>query len=298
MDPLSEVLSLFKLTNYVSGGFEVAAGTGLQFPHFKGIKCFLTISGPCWLTVDGVEEPVLLQQGDCYLLPGGLPFCLATDLSGPKFDFNAESERSANEPLLFQAGGGAFFLGGQFVLTGEHSEFLLSSMPPLVHIRRASSKELLRWSLECLRDELCDPQPGAYVVAQQLAYLMLVQALRQHVQQRAGQEVGWLFALSDPQLRAAITCMHRKPGHPWTLQELATSAGMSRTVFAQRFSSNVGVTAMEYLSRWRMLLAGDRLRNTDETVSNISSSFGYKTDSAFGRAFRKFWGCSPREHRR
>src|SRR2546430_10256178 len=73
---------------------------------------------------------------------------------------------------------------------------------------------------------------------------------------------------------------------------------MSRTVFAQKFKKRVGMTSMEYLTRWRMLLAGDRLKSSDDSVSAISSSLGYETESAFGRAFRRVWGCSPREHRR
>jgi AraC-like DNA-binding protein len=73
---------------------------------------------------------------------------------------------------------------------------------------------------------------------------------------------------------------------------------MSRTVFAQKFKKRVGMTSMEYLTRWRMLLAGDRLKSSDDSVSAISLALGYETESAFGRAFRRFWGCSPREYRR
>jgi AraC-like DNA-binding protein len=92
--------------------------------------------------------------------------------------------------------------------------------------------------------------------------------------------------------------MHDEPGHPWTIQELAARAGMSRTVFAQRFKERVGTTSMEYLTRWRMLLAGDRLRTSDEPVSRIAWSMGYETESAFGKAFRRVLGCTPTEHRR
>jgi len=127
---------------------------------------------------------------------------------------------------------------------------------------------------------------------------MLVQALRLHLQEEAGRGVGWLFALADPQIRVAIKCMHDDPGHPWTLQELAERLCMSRTVFAQKFKKRVGMTSMEYLTRWRMLLAGDRLKRSDESLSEICSSLGYEAESAFGRAFRRVWGCSPREHRR
>jgi AraC-like DNA-binding protein len=96
----------------------------------------------------------------------------------------------------------------------------------------------------------------------------------------------------------AITAMHRDPGYPWTLQSLAERVGMSRSVFALRFRKTVGATPMEYLTRWRMILAADRLKNSDEGLSAISQSLGYESESAFGRAFRRVTGCSPRQYTR
>jgi AraC-like DNA-binding protein len=151
----------------------------------------------------------------------------------------------------------------------------------------------MRWSLERMKEELRDPQPGGSLIAQQLAYVMLVQAFRLHLADGVRGGVGWLFALADKQMSAAITCMHDDPGHPWTLQKLAERAGMSRSVFALRFKETVGVTPMEYLTRWRMLLAGDRLENTGDSISAIALSLGYESESAFGKAFRRAW---PRLH--
>ena len=68
--------------------------------------------------------------------------------------------------------------------------------------------------------------------------------------------------------------MHDRPGHPWTLEDLASRACMSRTVFAQKFRQKVGMTPMEYLTRWRMLLAGDRLKSSEGSVQAICSSLG------------------------
>ena len=299
MDPLSEVLSLLKLKSYLSGGFRVDDEVGFEFQRYQGIKCYSVSSGSCWLSVEDVSDAVLIKEGDCVLLPRGLPFRLATDLSLPHVRF--AYERAALKPgdeVLSESGRGCSILGGHFLLTGRHSDVLLESLPSIVHLRSELDRETLRWSLDRMRRELRDPQPGESLIAQQLAYMMLVQALRLHLQEEAGRGVGWLFALADPQIRVAIKCMHDDPGHPWTLQELAERLCMSRTVFAQKFKRRVGMTSMEYLPRWRMLLAGDRLKRSDESLSEICSSLGYEAESAFGRAFRRVWGCSPREHRR
>jgi AraC-like DNA-binding protein len=156
----------------------------------------------------------------------------------------------------------------------------------------------MRWSLERMKEELRDPQPGGTLIAQQLAYMMLVQALRLHLAEGAKGGVGWLFALADKQMSEAMTCMHDDPGRPWTLQTLAERVGMSRSVFALRFKAKVGATPMEYLTRWRMLLAGERLRNPDDSICAIASSLGYESESAFGKAFRRVMGCSPRQYSR
>jgi AraC-like DNA-binding protein len=299
MDPLSEVLSLLKPQSYAAGGYEVHGDTAIQWPKHQGIKCYAIVSGQCWLSVEGVPDAVLLTAGDCFLLPRGLPFCLATDLSLTPVDFYTFlATRSMENTVSHKEGGGHYIVGGHFILTGSHADILLKSLPPIVHIQKESDKAAMRWSLERMKEELRDPQPGGSLIAQQLAYMMLVQALRLHLADGAAGGVGWLFALADKQMSAAITCMHDDPGHPWTLQKLAERVGMSRSIFALRFKEKVGATPMEYLARWRMLLAGDRLRNSDDPISVISSSLGYESESAFGKAFRRIMGCSPRQHSR
>jgi AraC-like DNA-binding protein len=299
MDPLSDVLSLLKPRSYVSGGFGVNGDMAIQWPKHPGIKCYAILSGQCWLSVEGVPDAVLLTAGDCFLLPRGLPFCLATDLSLTPVDFKTILlARQSGDTVFSNEDGGHYIVGGHFVLTGSHADILLKSLPPIVHIRKESDKAAMRWSLERMRDELRDPQPGGSLIAQQLAYMMLVQALRLHLADGANGRVGWLFALADKQMSAAITCMHDDPGHPWTLQKLAERVGMSRSIFALRFKETVGATPMEYLTRWRMLLAGDRLKNSDDSISVIASSLGYESESAFGKAFRRIMDCSPRQYSR
>jgi AraC-like DNA-binding protein len=193
-------------------------------------------------------------------------------------------------------GGGCFIVGGHFAFTGDHAGILLGVLPPIVHLRKESDKEAMRWSLERMRQELLEPQPGGSLVAQHLAHMMLVLALRLHLAEGLRGGVGWLFALADKQMGAAITSMHDNPAHRWTLQELAGRAGMSRSTFALRFKETVGASPMEYLTRWRMLLAGDKLANSSDPISVIAVSLGYESESAFSTAFKRVMGCSPRQY--
>jgi AraC-like DNA-binding protein len=242
---------------------------------------------------------VLLHAGDCFLLPRGFPFRLATDLSlepVPYTDATLQRCMKGEAPGVTE--GARYIAGGHFALTGSHVEMLLHSLPPIVHIRRESDKAAMRWSLERMREELGNPQPGSSLITQQLAYSMLIQALRLHLTDAASAGCGWLSALSDKHTSIAIASMHNAPAYPWTLQSLAERVGMSRSVFALHFRETVGATPMEYLTRWRMLLAADRLKNSSDGLSTIAQSLGYESESAFGKAFRRVMGCSPRQYAR
>jgi AraC-like DNA-binding protein len=196
-------------------------------------------------------------------------------------------------------GGGDFFLiGSRFALSSNHAGILLGMLPPIVHIRKESDQAALRWSVERMMQELRERQPGGFLVAQHLAHMMLVQALRLHLAEGASGGVGWFFALADKQMGAAINAMHGDPAHGWTLQALAECAGISRSSFALKFKETVGASPMEYLTRWRMLLAGDRLVNSSDPISVIALSLGYESESAFSTAFKRVMGCSPRQYGR
>jgi AraC-like DNA-binding protein len=299
MDPLSDVLSLLKLRSYVSGGFDAGGKWSIQFPQHEGIKCYAVVSGQCWLLVEGVPGAVRLKTGDCFLLPRGRPFRLASDLTLTPIDALTLFPVRPNGGIVSYNGGGDYFgVGGHFALTGQHAGILLGMLPPIVHIQKESDKAALRWSLERMRQELREPQPGGFLVAQHLATMMLVQALRLHLAEGLKGGVGWLFALADKQMSAAISSMHDDPARRWTLQELAERAGMSRSTFALKFKETVGKSPMDYLTRWRMLLAGDRLTTSSDPNSVIALSLGYESESAFSTAFKRTMGCSPRQYSR
>jgi AraC-like DNA-binding protein len=299
MDPLSGVLSLLKPHNTMCSGFDVGGDWSIQFPQHEGIKCYALVSGQCWLAVEEVPDAVPLKAGDCFLLPLGRPFRLASDLALTPVDFKSMHGKRQNGGIsTWNGGGDVSGVGGYFGLAGNHAGILLGMLPPIVHIEKESDKAALRWSIERMMQELREPQPGSFLVLQHLAQMMLVQALRAHLAEGLSGGVGWLFALADEQIGPAINALHGDPAHPWTLQELAERVGMSRSGFAQKFKETVGATPIDYLTRWRMLLAGDRLANSTDPISVISLSLGYESESAFSTAFKRIMGCSPRQYSR
>jgi AraC-like DNA-binding protein len=299
MDPLSDVLSLLKPQSHVSAGFDAGGDWAIAFPGNIGIKCYAVVSGGCFLVVEGVEAPVRLAAGDCFLLPSGRAFRLASELTVQPVEAGTVfPPPRAGGVVTYNGGGDVFLVGSRFTLSGAHAEILMGMMPPIVHIKKESDQAALRWSVERMMQELREPQPGNFLVAQHLAHLMLIQALRMHMAEGLRGGVGWLFALADKQMGAAIGAIHADPARRWTLNALAAEAGMSRSSFALKFKQTVGTAPMDYLTRWRMLLAGDRLAHSGDSIAVIALSLGYESESAFSTAFKRVMGSAPRQYAR
>jgi AraC-like DNA-binding protein len=299
MDPLSDMLSLLRVRSYMSGGFDAGRDWSIQFDRHEGIKFYAVISGECWLSVDDVSDPVRVRSGDCFLLPRGRAFRMASDMSLMPLEGAIFFSTAQNGRINLYNGGGHFLsVCGHFALAGDHADILLGVLPPIVHICKESDKAMLRWCVDQMMHELREPRPGNSLMIEHLAHMMLVQALRLHMAEGPKGGPGFLAALADKQVSAAIECMHRDPARRWTVQSLAESAAMSRTAFTVKFKKMVGTSPMEYLTHWRMLLAADNLSGSGDPISVIASSLGYESESAFSTAFKRVMGCPPREYSR
>jgi AraC-like DNA-binding protein len=297
MDPLSDVLSLMQPRNYMSAGFDVGGDWSIRFPDQQAaIKTGAVVSGGCWLEVDG-DVPVRLAAGDSFVLPSGRTFRLARDLALPSVEARDVFVRPSNGAITVHKGGGdCLMVSSRFLLDGDNAALLLAMLPPVIHIRDQHGSAALRWAVERMMQELGTTRPGGILLLQHLAHQMLIEALRLHLAE--GQGGGWLHALADRQIGAAIAAMHTDPVRRWTVEGLAHHVGMSRSSFAERFRAKVGMAPMDYLIRWRMMLAGDRLRRAGARVADVAAGLGYESESAFSNAFRRIMGASPRAYAR
>jgi AraC-like DNA-binding protein len=295
MDPLSDILSLLKPVNYMSAGFDGGGDWAIDFPdQTDTIKCASIVQGGCWLTVQGVDTPLRLETGDCFILPRGQTFHLASNLEAdPATAQDVFGGAQYGGIVTWNGGGDVFIVSSRFSVSQKRFGMLLSLLPFIVHIRREANQGELRWLVERMMRELQTPSPGSLLSLQHLAHMILLQALRRHL---GHADSGLLKALADEKLNVAITAMHQNPAFNWTVQELADLTGMSRTVFAQKFKDAVGTAPIDYLIRWRMLLASDRLIRASEPISTIAYSLGYDSEGAFSTAFKRVMGHSPRQY--
>lgn len=298
MDPLSDVLSLLRIRNYHSATLCLGGDWAFTFPEREGIKFTAVVKGSCWLQVEGEQQPQRLHQGDCFLMTRGMPFSLYSDMSQPVMNSDGHFQTLAADELALHYGGNdTQLVGGRFDFSGVPTQLLLSSLPSLVHVQANEPQaSLLRWALERFTCELQHKRPGRSLMNEHLAHLMLVEVLRTHLATLESNGIGWFYGLADRHLSVTLSAMHADPSHRWSVQELAQLATMSRSAFALRFKQVVGTAPMEYLTYWRMLLASDRLKNSDDSVSTIAFSLGYESESAFSTAFKRVMSQSPRHY--
>jgi AraC-like DNA-binding protein len=136
-------------------------------------------------------------------------------------------------------------------------------------------------------------RPGSQEILARLSELLFVEVVREYIEKLPGEATGWLAALRDPSLARALAALHARPAHPWTAEALAKEACLSRSAFAERFGSTLGMPPISYVTQWRMLLAGQRLRESADTIAQIASSVGYESESTFSRAFAREMGLAP-----
>lgn len=259
--------------------------------------CFSIVQGRCWLMLDGRSDPVRLAEGDCVVLPNGRAFGLASDPGVPPEEFKVGLSRALPGGVSTVNGGGEFVLAGtRFTVEARHIDLLRGTLPEIVHLREKADQAALRWSVDRMMEEMRDEQPGSFLLTQQLAHMILLLAMRRHLAEASQDESGWFVALADKQVGAAITAMHADLKFRWTLDELAKRANMSRSRFAERFKAVAGETPIEYLTRWRILVATDELRTSGDPIAKIAAEVGYQSESAFSNAFKRLVGTSPRRY--
>lgn len=298
MDPLSAVLSMLQVGSTLSSRFEAHGRWAFRFPAYAShIKLGSVLAGRVQLQLPRVR-PVLLDEGDFYLLTNGQPFCSASVPAGPVQDAAPAYRDHRGPDGVVRWGdpkGGArvVLASGRFAFEGEVGELLLRHLPPLIHLRANDpGTRPLAGLLDLLRWETGDARPGAVIAKANLAALVLVQALRVYLQ-TTPQPQGWLAAMGDARIGAALSALHGDLAARWTVDRLAAVAGMSRTAFAVHFKRLTGSTPLDYLVQWRMTVARHALKHGDEGVARIAERVGYQSDTAFSAAFKRATGYSP-----
>jgi AraC-like DNA-binding protein len=202
--------------------------------------------------------------------------------------------RGAPKGLLFQAEPADAEFVCATVDTGGEANPIGRALPDLISVSLTQSPAL-RAVTDILLEEALAPRCGGGAVIDRLCEVVVIRLLRGAIE--AGQtQSGLLAGLAHPRLSLAIVAMHDNPERAWRLEDLAATAGMSRTHFATSFRSVVGVTPGDYLSGWRLTLA--RMEIAKGTpLKVVAGHVGFSGPAALSRAYARRYGVSPRQRR-
>jgi AraC-like DNA-binding protein len=182
---------------------------------------------------------------------------------------------------------------GVFQLRSNPLNPLLSALPRILKVKTAGPdvSPLLDHAVAMLGIEVAKG-PTSFVASRMLE-VFFAEAIRAYGKSAGAMASGWFKALDDPKIGAALAHLHGNPGAPWTVAALAQTIAMSPSRFAARFREVTGQSAMAYVSNWRMTIACQRLRSTDQHLAEIASAVGYQDVASFSRAFKALVGQSP-----
>jgi AraC-like DNA-binding protein len=298
-DRLGEALHHVRMSGAFYCRTELTAPWGLTLPPLPDYLWFHVVTHG-WLELDvSGEESVALQPGDLALVTHGAGHVLRSDAEAPApgiLELERE-ELSDRYEILRHGGGGAptRLMCGAVRFDHPTARNLVASLPELIRIDALSTgdTERMQSTLSLIASETARPRPGGEAVITRLADVLVIQAIRAWIETDPETQTGWLGALRDPQIGSALASIHAYPTHEWTVSSLATEVAMSRSAFAARFTELVGEPAMQYVTRLRMQLAVNSLRDDGATVAELASRLGYRSQAAFARAFKRVVGVPP-----
>lgn len=273
----------------LAGGVGVAGGRVVPF--------HIVAEGDCWLQVGA--DRLALSAGDVIAFPFGAPHQLGSGPGGPTVtpvkDLPPKPWREIPVMRYGQDGTATRLLCGFLQFGSMAFRPLHDALPPVLLVRTARDPDAawLRATLERIVFEAEHARPGGLSVIERLTEITFIELLRHGIARLAPGSVGWLAAMADPRLGACLSAIHADPHREWSLADLSSVAGLSRSAVAERFATVLSTSPVRYVREWRLCLAGDALRTTDRPIADIAFEAGYGSEAAFSRAFAKTFASPP-----
>ncbi len=299
VDVLTDIIQLLRPRTVLLGAMLASGRWGVRVPPHTGPIFYLVTEGRCWFKADG-REAVELVEGD-YVLSARPMADTFTSAPGEAVVLSDDAFKARHtvdgEVRVGQPGEEmkTRIIGGLILCDPANTELLINLLPPVTQVSAGEGASArLRALLAMVREEAGEARPGRDAVLVRLIEVMLVETVRREA--ALVPNAGVLGGLADPQLAKALANIHADVGRGWTVEELARDVGMSRAVFARRFSQAVGAAPVEYLLSWRMALAKEALLHGRGSLEEIALKIGYRSASAFSTAFSQKVGCPPSEY--
>jgi AraC family transcriptional activator of mtrCDE len=229
--------------------------------------------------------PLALNTGDLVLfLPHAAKHFLT--YSGEHLPDTDESTRMAS----WQEGE-AGFVCGEIALATPKSLWW-QALPTEIVIRQNQAGPILSRLIELVINEASAQRFGSDSVIERLCDSLFVLVIRYCIEENLVHE-GIFAAMQDKRIAVALGLIHDQPWHAWTLAELCTRAGISKSVLSEKFMALIGHSPIGYLTIWRLQIAAHWLREPAMSIERVAERCGYESAAAFSKAFKRHFGVAP-----
>jgi AraC family transcriptional regulator, alkane utilization regulator len=302
-DVLADILQSIHLQSTLYCRAKMGAPWGFRVSQRAVASFHIVTGGKCWLTVEGIDKPVLLTEGDLVILPHGHAHTMTDHPETPvtRLEDLVSKQSGGRDGVFYSEGQGAVttLVCGGLRLEDHTTNPLFSILPPFLHVksRHGQSNPWLQAIVQLVKAEASANQPAAETVITRLSEVLFIQAVRTYMGMVGDGKRGWFNALKDPQIGQALTLVQHQPEEPWTVESLACRVSLSRSAFSAKFKQLVGESPMQYVTRVRLTKAAALLRTNSATLVEVATSIGYDSEVAFSKVFRRYFGVAPGAYR-
>ena len=306
MDVLSDILDTLKFKGSLYFSTEFRPPWGIEVPRYKNVARFhLAVGGDFWVEVGKSGNHVRLSSGDMIIIPHGESHTIADARDTPIEHLDEVLHKSGykGEGHLVYGGAdqGRFtkLVCGHFDFDERYTHPLVSELPDYILITGQDAVEF-SWfdrAMQFMSFESQVTKMGNEAIIKRLSEILFIHAVRVW-NSRDQRDHGFIRAISDKQIGRSLKAFHSAPENPWTLEQLAQEAGVSRSVFANQFKDLMNMTPLSYITFWRMQKACEHLIETDMSTDAIAEMVGYQSLAAFSKTFKKNIGVGPGGYRR
>jgi len=288
MDIVSDILKLLNLRASVYFHSSFCGSWAIDGDNEYRATFHLIARGNCWLHLSNPDRNIVLTGGDLIVFPRDTSHSISNSQQPPT-KIISPPRPAADDEIPTTS-----LICGYFDFDSPQANPILDAMPDVVHIKnedpaRTSQMNLL---LQSITSETESDAPGSDAIVDKLSEILFIHVIRAYMQQ-TDTETGLLAALADSHISKVISAVHQQPGFSWSVERLADKAGMSRSAFARHFQNVTAMTPMQYVTRWRMQTAYEKLRTTRQSVNIIAEESGYQTEASFRKAFKQQMGTGP-----
>ena len=301
MDPLSQLVMLLD----PRGRMELRCLFGAAFaaPHAAigpwHAPFHVVLRGECELFLPDSDRTIVLRPGSLLVLPRGSAHTLRAGRSPARIRTQPGALVDLKTNLRPPAQAAIEILCGEFEFRGRRRSALLEALPDCLVVEFADRPEFgwLQGLLRMMAHEIEHQRAGAAAIVAELSGAVFTLAVRAHLETQPAQ-AGVLGLVANARLAPALSAMLESPGHAWTVESLAARCHLSRAAFARLFAQHARASPLELLTSLRMELASRLLAVGDQDTATIGEAVGYRSESAFNRAFARHAGVTPGRYRR